>query len=144
MLNVAQVKEGDTVVVSGAAGATGMIAGQIAKIKGAKKVIGLAGSADKCAFITNELGFDVAINYKDEDWKKQLKDAVPECIDAFFDNVGGEILDTCLGRGATFARFVLCGGISQYNTTKPQGPTSILMVIVSFLWTPPGYMGRIL
>lgn len=93
MLEVGQPQPGNTVVVSGAAGATGMVAGQIAKIKGAKRVVGLAGSADKCAFLTQELGFDAAINYKDTDWKKQLKNATPEYIDVFYDNVGGEILD---------------------------------------------------
>ncbi|PWY69522.1 NAD(P)-binding protein [Aspergillus heteromorphus CBS 117.55] len=129
MMEVGQPKAGDTVVVSGAAGATGMVAGQIAKIHGAKRVIGIAGSADKCDFLRNELGFDYAINYKDEDWMKQLKDATPEYIDVFFDNVGGEILDACLGRAAQFSRFVICGAISQYNVAKPQGPSNIMQVI---------------
>lgn len=131
MLDVAQPKPGETVVVSGAAGATGMVAGQIAKIKGAKRVVGLAGSADKCEFLTKELGFDAAINYKDEDWKNQLKEATPEYIDVFFDNVGGEILDACLARAARDARFAICGAISQYNVAKPQGPASFMAVIVS-------------
>lgn len=131
LIDVAQVKAGDTVVVSGAAGATGMVVGQIAKIKGAKRVVGLAGSADKCDFLKNELDFDVAINYKDPDWKRQLKAAVPEYIDVYFDNVGGEILDACLGLAARNARFAICGHISQYNVAKPQGPTNIMMMIVS-------------
>ena len=131
MTEVGQVKPGNTVVVSGAAGATGMVAGQIAKIQGAKRVVGLAGSADKCAFLTRELGFDSAVNYKDADWKKQLKEATPEYIDVFFDNVGGEILDACLARAARDARFVICGAISQYNSAKPQGPSSFMTVIVS-------------
>ncbi|RDK40403.1 NADP-dependent leukotriene B4 12-hydroxydehydrogenase [Aspergillus phoenicis ATCC 13157] len=129
MMDVGKPKAGDTVVVSGAAGATGMVAGQIAKIQGAKRVIGIAGSKDKCEFLCRELGFDVAINYKDEDWKKQLKEATPEYIDVYFDNVGGEILDACLGRAAQFSRFVICGAISQYNVAKPKGPANIMQVI---------------
>lgn len=131
MIEVGKPEPGNTVVVSGAAGATGMVAGQIAKIKGAKRVVGLAGSASKCEFLTKELGFDAAINYKDQDWKKQLKEATPEYIDVFFDNVGGEILDACLARAARFSRFVICGAISQYNAAKPQGPASFMNVIVS-------------
>jgi NADPH-dependent curcumin reductase CurA len=131
LLEAARMKAGDTVVVSGAAGATGMVAGQIARIKGAKRVIGLAGSADKCAFLKNELGFDEAINYKDADWRRQLKNAVPDYIDVFFDNVGGDILDACLGLAARDARFAICGAISQYNTVKPRGPANYLMIIVS-------------
>lgn len=131
MVEVGQPRVGDTVVISGAAGATGMVAGQIAKIKGAKRVVGLAGSKDKCEFLVRELGFDSAINYKDADWRKQLKDATPEYINVFFDNVGGEILDACLARAAREARFVICGAISQYNAAKPQGPASFMTVIVS-------------
>jgi NADPH-dependent curcumin reductase CurA len=131
MIEVAQVKAGDTVVVSGAAGATGLVAGQIAKIKGAKRVVGLAGSQEKCDFLVKEVGFDVAINYKDENWRRQLKAAVPEYIDVFFDNTGGDILDECLKLAAKNARFAICGAISQYNTTKPKGPANYLMIIVS-------------
>lgn len=133
LLEVGQLRAGDTVVVSGAAGATGMIVGQIAKVKGAKRVIGLAGSADKCRFLTEELGFDVAINYKDKDWKKQLRAACPEYIDVYFDNVGGEILDACLGLAAKDARFAISGHISQYSAAKPEGPKNIMMLIVSSL-----------
>ena len=133
MVEVGKPKAGDTVVVSGAAGATGMVAGQIAKIKGAKRVVGLAGSKEKCEFLVRELGFDAAINYKDPQWRKQLKDATPEYIDVFFDNTGGEILDACLARAARDSRFVICGAISQYNAAKPQGPASFMNVIVSFL-----------
>ncbi|KAJ5757662.1 uncharacterized protein N7511_006356 [Penicillium nucicola] len=129
MLEVGQPKAGDTVVVSGAAGATGMVAGQIARIKGAKRVVGLAGSKEKCEFLVKELGFDAAVNYKDADWKKQLKEATPEYIDVFFDNTGGEILDACLARAARDSRFVICGAISQYNSAKPQGPASFMTVI---------------
>ncbi|KAJ5683017.1 hypothetical protein N7462_006182 [Penicillium macrosclerotiorum] len=129
MLEVGQPRAGDTVVVSGAAGATGMVAGQIAKIKGAKRVVGLAGSPDKCEFLVRELGFDAAINYKDPNWRKQLKEATPEYIDVYFDNTGGEILDACLARAARDSRFVICGAISQYNAAKPQGPASFMNVI---------------
>jgi NADPH-dependent curcumin reductase CurA len=131
MVEIAQVKKGDTVVVSGAAGATGMVAGQIARIKGAKRVVGLAGTKEKCDFLVRELGFDSAINYKDADWRKQLKLATPEYIDVFFDNTGGDILDACLARAATNSRFAICGAISQYNAAKPQGPASFMSVIVS-------------
>ncbi|KAL3432345.1 hypothetical protein BDV09DRAFT_132497 [Aspergillus tetrazonus] len=129
MIEIGQPRPGDTVVVSGAAGATGMVAGQIAKIKGAKRVIGLAGTQDKCEFLVKELGFDVAINYKSPDWRKQLKAATPDYINVYFDNVGGEILDACLARAAPFSRFVMCGAISQYNTSKPKGPASYMNVI---------------
>ena len=136
MLDVGKPQPKDTVVVSGAAGATGMFAGQIAKIKGAKRVVGIAGSKEKCDFLTNELGFDAAVDYKHPQWRKHLKDATPEYIDVFYDNVGGEILDACLSRAARDSRFVICGAISQYNTAKPQGPASFLSVIVS---TPSGF-----
>ncbi|OKL62188.1 hypothetical protein UA08_02472 [Talaromyces atroroseus] len=129
LLEVGQMRQGDTVVVSGAAGATGTIVGQIAKIKGAKRVIGLAGSPDKCRFLAEELGFDVAINYKDADWKKQLRAACPDYIDVYFDNVGGEILDACLGLAARDARFAICGHISQYSAARPEGPKNIMMMI---------------
>ncbi|KAL4863228.1 hypothetical protein BDV12DRAFT_177797 [Aspergillus spectabilis] len=129
MIEIGQPQVGDTVVVSGAAGATGMVAGQIAKIKGAKRVVGLAGTPDKCEFLVKELGFDAAINYRDPDWRKKLKEATPEYIDVFFDNVGGDILDACLARAARNSRFAICGAISQYNAAKPQGPASYMNVI---------------
>lgn len=131
MVDVGRPREGQTVVVSGAAGATGMVAGQIARVLGAKRVVGIAGSAEKCAFLVRELGFDAAVNYKDGDWKRKLKEATPEFIDVYFDNVGGDILDACLARAARDARFVICGAISQYNTAKPRGPASFMTVIVS-------------
>ncbi|WDK13136.1 zinc-binding dehydrogenase [Colletotrichum graminicola] len=121
MLRVGEPKSGETVVVSGAAGATGSVAGQIAKLKGAR-VVGLAGSDDKCRWLTEELGFDVALNYKDPEFKQKFKDATPNFIDVYFDNVGGEILDMALARAKEFSRFVMCGGISQYNSATPQGP----------------------
>ncbi|KDN62542.1 putative zinc-binding dehydrogenase [Colletotrichum sublineola] len=121
MLRVGEPKAGETVVVSGAAGATGSVAGQIAKLKGAR-VVGIAGSDDKCRWLIEELGFDAALNYKDPEFKQKFKDATPNFIDVYFDNVGGEILDMALARAKEFSRFVMCGGISQYNSATPQGP----------------------
>ncbi|KAH0529292.1 hypothetical protein TsFJ059_004059 [Trichoderma semiorbis] len=128
MTKIGEPKAGETVVVSGAAGATGSIAGQIAKINGAR-VVGIAGSADKCKRLVEELGFDVALNYKDADFKEKFKEATPKYIDVYFDNVGGEILNMCLARAKEHARFVMCGGISQYNSANPEGPSNISRVI---------------
>ena len=121
MLDVGQVREGDAVVVSGAAGATGSIAGQIAKVKGASPVVGIAGNDEKCAWIVDELGFDAAVNYRTDDVGRRLHELCPAGIDLYFDNVGGEILDTCLGQLALRGRVAVCGAISTYNedgTTK--------------------------
>ena len=128
ILDVGQVKPGDVVVVSGAAGATGSIVGQIAKVKGAKKVIGIVGSSDKMTWIKS-IGFDAAVNYKSPNFAKEFKEATPERIDVFFDNVGGEVLDAALARAKEHARFVICGAISQYNVQNPQGPKNYLNVI---------------
>ena len=114
-------------VVSGAAGATGSIVGQIAKIKGAR-VLGLAGSDDKVQWL-KELGFDDALNYKDKDFFKKFRAATKDLIDVFFDNVGGDILDMALSRAKAHSRFVICGGISQYNSSTPKGPKNYLMII---------------
>ncbi|CAN5417180.1 NADP-dependent oxidoreductase [soil metagenome] len=115
LLDVGQPKEGDTVVVSGAAGATGSVVGQIAKAKGAGQVIGIAGTDEKCAWLVDELGFDGAINYKTGDVAAELRRLCPDGIDVYFDNVGGEILDICLSQLAMKARVVCCGAISAYN-----------------------------
>jgi NADPH-dependent curcumin reductase CurA len=115
LIDVGRVKEGDTVVVSGAAGATGSTVGQIAKIKGAGKVIGIAGGPQKCASIVDDLGFDEAIDYKNEKVAARLHEAAPDGIDLYFDNVGGEILDACLAQLALRGRVVLCGAIAGYN-----------------------------
>ncbi|CAG8654692.1 15373_t:CDS:10, partial [Dentiscutata heterogama] len=123
-----KVKAGETVVVSGAAGATGSVTGQIAKLKGAR-VIGIAGTPEKCAWLVNELGFDVALNYRDPDFSKQLTKATPNYIDVYFDNVGGDILNLCLKRLAKYARIVLCGAISQYNEKQPKGPSNYVALI---------------
>ena len=118
-----RVRQGDNVVVSGAAGATGSIVGQVAAIKGAARVIGIAGSAEKCAWLGDELGFDETINYKSDDVGARLREACPEGIDVYFDNVGGELLDIALARLALRGRVVLCGAISSYNDrTGAVGP----------------------
>ncbi|MDX6667500.1 MAG: hypothetical protein QOK04_880 [Solirubrobacteraceae bacterium] len=118
LLDVGKVKEGDTVVVSGAAGATGSIVGQIARLKGAARVVGIAGSDEKCAWLVDELGFDTAVNYRSEDVAARLREACPDRIDLYFDNVGGELLDICLGQLALRGRVVLCGAISSYNARE--------------------------
>ena len=125
LLDVAKVKEGDTVVVSGAAGAVGSVAGQIAKIKGAR-AIGIAGGEEKCRWLVDELGFDAAIDYKSEDVRRALREHAPKGVDVYFDNVGGEILDAVLTRLARGARIVICGAVSQYNATEAvQGPVQL-------------------
>lgn len=121
MLEVGAVKAGDNVLVSGAAGATGSIAAQIAKIKGAR-VVGIAGGAKKCAFLTGELGLEAAIDYRAGDLKARLKELFPKGIDLFFDNVGGETLDTALLHLAQRARVVMCGAISVYNDMEHAPP----------------------
>jgi NADPH-dependent curcumin reductase len=118
VLDIGLPKQGETFVVSGAAGATGSVAGMIAKLKGCR-VIGIAGGAAKCTWLIQEAGFDGAIDYKNEDVGSALSRLCPNGIDIYFDNVGGEILEKVMDRMATGARIVLCGGISQYN--NPQG-----------------------
>jgi NADPH-dependent curcumin reductase len=131
LLDVGEAKAGDTVVVSGAAGAVGTVVGQVAKIKGCR-VVGIAGGADKCKWIVDELGFDAAIDYKHEDVKKKLKEYCPKGINVYFDNVGGEILDAALTQLAMHARIVICGAISQYNNTTPvKGPSNYLSLLVN-------------
>jgi len=118
---VGQVKSGDTVVVSAAAGAVGCLAGQIAKIDGAERVIGIAGGAEKCAYLTKELGFDAAVDYKGEDVDERLRELAPEGIDVYFDNVGGPMLDVVLDQIREQARVVICGAISQYHGDMSKG-----------------------
>jgi NADPH-dependent curcumin reductase len=125
LLDVGRIQENDTVVVSGAAGATGSVVGQIARIKGAGIVVGIAGSDDKCAWLVDELGFDAAVNYRTDDVKARLRERCPKGIDLYFDNVGGELLDICLGQLAMRGRVVLCGAISTYNTPgRSPGPSN--------------------
>lgn len=118
LIEVGEAKAGETVVVSGAAGSVGAHAGQIARIKGCRAV-GIAGGPEKCRYLTDELGFDAAIDYKAEGVAAGLKRACADGIDVFFDNVGGETLDAALLRMNPFGRLVLCGAISQYNATGP-------------------------
>ena len=125
MLDIGKPQAGDTVVVSGAAGATGSIAGQLARIAGAR-VIGIAGGQDKCQWLVDELGYEAAIDYKQEDVGARLAELCPSGLNVFFDNVGGEILDHGLANLADGARVVLCGGISHYNETGViPGPVSL-------------------
>jgi len=131
LLEVGKPKEGDTVVVSGAAGAVGSVVGQIAKIKGCR-VIGIAGGADKCRLVVDEFGFDACIDYKSQDVKALLKEHCPKGIDVYFDNVGGEILEAALGRIAMHARIVICGAISQYNAAGGmKGPSNYMALLVN-------------
>ncbi|KAI0886625.1 uncharacterized protein GGS22DRAFT_115765 [Annulohypoxylon maeteangense] len=121
LTDIGKPKAGETVVVSGAAGATGSVVGQIAKINGAR-VIGLAGSDDKCKVLTEELGFDVALNYKSPTFAEDFVKATPDYIDVYWDNVGGDILEKALARAATKSRFVMCGSISRYNGLEKESP----------------------
>src|SRR5579862_1061237 len=128
LLDVGRLGDGETVLVSGAAGAVGSVAGQIAKIKGCT-VIGVAGGPQKCGWLVDELGFDAAIDYKTEDVRRALREQ-PR-IDVYFDNVGGDVLDAALTRLARGARIVICGGISQYNATQRRGPANYLALIAA-------------
>jgi NADPH-dependent curcumin reductase CurA len=130
LLDIGNPQPGQTVVVSAASGAVGALVGQIARIKGARAV-GLAGGEAKCRYVTEELGFDACIDYKNENIGKGLTHHCPNGIDVYFDNVGGEILDLCLARIARKARIIICGAISQYNTTTAiEGPKNYLSLLV--------------
>jgi NADPH-dependent curcumin reductase CurA len=129
LLDIGEPKEGETLVVSAAAGAVGSIVGQIGKIKGCR-VVGLAGSDEKCKWIVDELGFDAAINYKTENVSEALRKHCPKGIDIYFENVGGEILDAVLAQINNFARIPLCGLISTYNATAPvPGPYNFVNLL---------------
>jgi NADPH-dependent curcumin reductase CurA len=131
LMDVGQPQAGETLVVSGAAGAVGQTVGQLAKIKGLR-VVGIAGGRAKCDWVVRELGFDACIDYKAGDVKSGLKEHCPDGIHIYFDNVGGEILDAALARLARGARIVICGAISQYNNTTPvQGPKNYLSLLVN-------------
>jgi NADPH-dependent curcumin reductase CurA len=128
---IGKLAAGDTVVVSGAAGATGSIAGQVARLMGASKVIGIAGGAAKCRWLVEEAKFDAAIDYKNEDVGARLDALAPDGINVYFDNVGGEILDLCLARVAFNARVVLCGGISSgYGVDRGPGPANYFHLVI--------------
>jgi len=122
LLDIGQPQAGETVVISGAAGAVGMIVGQIAKIKGTR-VIGIAGSDEKIKYLTEELGFDAALNYRSETFEDELREACPDGVDIYFDNVGGEVSDAVLRLINKNARIPICGQIALYNLEKPDtGP----------------------
>ncbi len=129
LLHFGRPKPGETVVVSAASGAVGSVVGQIAKLKGCR-VVGVAGSADKCAYVKDDLGFDVCVNYKDADFAGQLAAACPEGIDIYYENVGGTVFQAVLPLLNTWARIPVCGMIAHYNATSlPEGPdkTPLLM-----------------
>ena len=131
LLEVGQPKAGETVVVSGAAGAVGQTVGQVARQRGCR-VVGIAGGKEKCDFVVNELGFDACIDYKSGSVRDGLKLHCPEGVDIYFDNVGGEILDAVLTRINRRARIIVCGAISQYNNTTPvKGPANYLSLLVN-------------
>ena len=131
MLDLGEPKQGETLLVSGAAGATGSVAGQIGRIKGCR-VVGIAGGPDKCAWLTDEARFDAAIDYKSEDVDARVAELCPGKVDIFFDNVGGDILEAALNHINMRSRVVLCGGISGYNATTPvPGPSNLMNLVVT-------------
>jgi NADPH-dependent curcumin reductase len=129
LLDLGRPEPGQTVVVSGAAGAVGSVVGQIARVKGCR-AIGIAGGPEKCAWLVDELGFDAAIDYKAGELRAGLRQYAPDGVDVYFDNVGGETLDEVLRRIARGARVVICGAISQYNATEPRGPVNYMQLLV--------------
>jgi len=131
LLDVGQPREGDVVLVSGAAGATGSVAAQIARIKGASKVVGIAGGPEKCRWLVEKARLDAAIDYKNEDVRARIREECPKGVDVFFDNVGGDILDAALVNMAQKGRIVMCGGISGYNDETPSpGPKNIMELVI--------------
>ncbi len=129
LLEVGQFKAGDVVLVSGAAGATGSVAGQLAKARGAAQVVGIAGGPEKCAEVVERYGFDECLDYKEPDLKQRIREACPKGVDLYFDNVGGEVLDAALMNIALRARVVLCGAISQYNAVRGDGVVNTPVMI---------------
>jgi len=130
LYDVGKPQKGETVVVSGAAGATGSVAAQLARLEGCR-VIGIAGGATKCAWLREEAGLDAVVDYKAEDVAARLRELCPQGIDIYFDNVGGQILDAALARLALRGRVVMCGGISGYNEKEPPpGPRNLMNVII--------------
>jgi NADPH-dependent curcumin reductase CurA len=140
LLDIGKPKAGETVVVSAAAGSVGSIVGQIAKIKGCR-VVGIAGGAEKCAWLVNELGFDAAVDYKGGALFKTLKEAAPAGIDVYFDNVGGEIFEACLAQMNVRGRIACCGAVSQYDMAPPSsGPRGVPGLIVVKRLTVQGFI----
>ncbi|MEY9968417.1 NADPH-dependent curcumin reductase CurA [Streptacidiphilus sp. MAP12-16] len=131
LLDIGRPQPGQTVVVSGAAGAVGSVVGQIAKILGCR-VVGIAGGERKCRVLVDDFGFDAAIDYQSEDVRSALRRHAPDGVDVYFDNVGGDILDAVLTRLARGARIVICGAVSQYNNTEPvKGPSNYMSLLVN-------------
>src|SRR5579862_3643205 len=129
LLDLGRPEPGQTVVVSGAAGAVGSVVGQIARVKGCR-MVGIAGGPEKCAWLVDELGFDAAIDYKAGELRAGLRQYAPDGVHVYFDNVGGDTLDEVLRRIARGARVVICGAISQYNATEPRGPVNYMQLLV--------------
>jgi NADPH-dependent curcumin reductase CurA len=130
LTDIGQMKKGDVVFVSGAAGGVGSMAGQIAKLRGASRVIGSAGSDEKVEYLRGELGFDAAFNYRIRPVRDQLREAAPDGIDVYFDNVGGDHLEAAIGAFKSHGRAILCGAVSQYNATEPPpGPRNIGLAV---------------
>ena len=128
LTRIAGLREGDAVLVSGAAGAVGSVAGQMARLLGASRVVGSAGSAEKVSWLTDDLGFDAAVNYKDAPLARQLKEHGP--FDVYFDNVGGDHLEAAMFHLNDFGRIAACGAVAQYNDTEPTpGPRNMMMIV---------------
>jgi NADPH-dependent curcumin reductase CurA len=140
LIDIGQLKEGDVVFVSGAAGGVGSVAGQIARLRGASRVIGSAGSDEKVDYLRSELGFDAAFNYRSGPVQAQLREAAPDGIDLYFDNVGGEHLEAAIWPLRTSGHVVLCGLVSQYNATEPAPGPRNLGLAVSRRLTLRGYI----
>ncbi|HIC43591.1 MAG TPA: NADP-dependent oxidoreductase, partial [Sulfurimonas sp.] len=133
LLNIGKPQAGETVVVAAASGAVGSVVGQIAKIKGARAV-GVAGSPEKCKFVTDELGFDACLNHRDADFAEQLGAACPDGIDVYFENVGGKVFETVLPLFNNFARIPVCGMIAHYNATElPPEPNKMSVIFRNIL-----------
>jgi hypothetical protein len=130
LLEVGAFKEGDVVLVSGAAGATGSVVGQIAKARGAARVVGIAGGSQKCAEVIEKYGFDECLDYRESGLTQRIQHSCPKGVDVYFDNVGGAVLDAALANIAMHARIVMCGAISQYNATDREGVANTSMLIV--------------
>ncbi|WP_199430958.1 NADP-dependent oxidoreductase [Qaidamihabitans albus] len=140
LFEVAKFTEGDTVFVSGAAGAVGSVVGQLAKLRGAARVIGSAGSAEKVRWLRDDLGFDAAFDYKDAPVAEQLAEAAPDGVDVYFDNVGGEHLEAAIGALNLHGRIAVCGMISQYNATEPTPAPRNLPQIIAKRFTMRGFL----
>ncbi len=139
-LQLAELKEGETVLISAAAGAVGNVAGQIAKLKGCR-VVGITGSQDKANWLIDELGFDAVVNYKSENFYKEIRNACPNKVDVYFDNVGGTIFETVLFAMNNYGRIICCGAVSQYDQAAPQsGPRGVPGIIVTKRLTLKGFI----